>query len=219
MTVVEEEKVRCFCCGDTSRQRVLLSSNEFGSRDLDQRPAKMMRSTMDAWLQECPSCGYVARDLKTGDANDRAFVETKEYQSLRDGPHATRLSCRFLLRAVLDAKRGDLESAFQSTLCAAWDADDRKLTEIARGQRRRASTYLADHIGASPDLQLRLLDVLRRASDWERASSLAAKLMETDLEYPLSAVACFQAAKIKLMDDSRYTVADALQTGHAESGR
>src|SRR5882757_6393410 len=107
MTTFDERTVQCFCCDKTSSQQVLMSTNRFGSPDLDQRPPEMMRSTIGAWLQECPSCGYVAKDLQKGDAAERQLVSSEAYRALRAGPHVSRLSCRFLLGAALARSRGD----------------------------------------------------------------------------------------------------------------
>jgi hypothetical protein len=41
------------------------TTNEIGSRDLDNRPAEMMRSTIQYWICRCPKCGYCAPDILT----------------------------------------------------------------------------------------------------------------------------------------------------------
>jgi hypothetical protein len=209
MTDFEENNVRCFCCTQTSRQPGLLGSNEFGSRDLDQRPAEMMRSTMGSWLQECPNCGYVSADLAKGDEHERCFVLTRKHAALRNGPHFSRLSARFLVRAASDAARGDFEQAFADTLCAAWDADDRDLDEVARALRKTAISYLAGRSFVSVDLRLKLLDVHRRARNWAGATALAEQIMARKLEHPFSAIVGFQLGKINSRDDGCYTVSQA----------
>jgi hypothetical protein len=180
-----------------------------GSADLDQRPPEMMRSTMGAWLQECPSCGYVAKDLCKGDAGERQFVNSEAYQALRTGPHASLLSCRFLLAAALARFRNDREQAFYHTLSAAWIADDSGKLDLAREWRRQA----ADHVlseGGTPDLRLRLLDVLRRCGAWDDAGLLAAEMTAEPLEYPMPRIVRFQLGKISERDVNCYSVEDAL---------
>jgi len=210
MTSFLEDSVRCYCCAKPSQQSILLSSNEFGSRDLDQRPAEVMRSTMVSWLQECPNCGYVAAALPEGDERDRLFVRTHNYIALCEVPQVSRLSSRFLRRVAIDAARDDFGQAFSNTLCAAWDADDHDLDDVARSLRKTASGYLAGRSVESIDLQLRLLDVLRRAADWAGAAALAWQMMSQRLDRPCAAIVRFQLGRINSNDDRCYTVSDAL---------
>ncbi|SPP93084.1 protein of unknown function [Bradyrhizobium vignae] len=160
MTNDRKSNVRCFCCGQTSEQSVLLSTNEIGSRDIDQPPSGMERFNMSVWLQECPTCGYVAPDISDGDDRDRLFVQTERYAALREGPHFSRRSSRFLLRAAIDVARDDFERASVNTLCAARDADDCALGEVASGLRKIASRYLVGRSVPSVNLRLMSLDAL-----------------------------------------------------------
>lgn len=112
-----------------------------------------------------------------GDYRDRLVVQTEEYAVLREGPHVSRRSSRFLLRARIDAARDDFEAAFAHTLCAAWDADDWELKEVASALRKLAGRHLAGRSIASVDLRLTLLDVLRRTCDWAAATALARKMV------------------------------------------
>jgi hypothetical protein len=210
MTAIQSGHVQCACCREHSAQALPPASNEFGARDLDHRPPETVRSTMESWLQECPHCGYVAADLGQAEDSDRKMVRTDRYQVLRHGPYVSRLSGRFLLRAVLDSLGGKRERAFASTLCAAWDADDRDLKDAARSLRKRAANYLRGHDEDSVELKFRLLDVHRRASDWKRADLMARHLAEQTLDPQMSAILAFQARRIHAKDDAAYTVAHAL---------
>lgn len=210
MTGIQPSQVRCACCGESSSQELRPDSNEFGARDLDHRPPQTMRATMETWLQECPHCGYVAADIGQADENDRRHVKAERYQVLRHGPHVSRLSGRFLLRAVLDSRGGQRERAFANTMCAAWDADDRGLRDAARSLRKRAASYLKGHDEESIELKLRLLDVHRRASDWKSADLMSRHLAEQTLDAQASAILAFQVRRIHAKDDAVYTVAHAL---------
>ena len=209
MTTFRKLTVRCFCCGMDSSQHILSSTNRMGSPDLDQRPPEMMRSTMGVWLQECPSCGYVANDLQKGDAGDPQRVRSEAYQGLRAGPHASGLSCRFLLGAELARSRNDMDGAFSRTLSAAWIADDLGMLDLARGLRQQAAGHVLSK-AASPDLRLRLVDVLRRAAAWDDAGRLATEMMAEPLEYLLPKLVRFQLKKIRERNDSCFSVAEAL---------
>lgn len=209
MTTFDQRTVCCSCCGKNSLQQILMSTNQMGWADLDQRPPEMMRSTMGAWLQECPSCGYVAKDLRKGDAGEREFVGSDGYQALRTGPHVSLLSCRFLLAAALARFRNDREEAFYQTLSAAWVADDLGMPDFARKLRRQAADHVLSEAG-SPDLRLRLLDALRRGAAWDDAALLAAEMMAEPLEHPMPRIVRFQFGKISERDDNCYSVEDAL---------
>lgn len=55
------------------------STNEFGSPDLDTRPPEMRRSTIFAWVQRCPQCGYCACDVSKAPSQAEALVRSSEY--------------------------------------------------------------------------------------------------------------------------------------------
>lgn len=90
MTDYDERKLKCYCCGKLSKHWELMSSNSFGSRDLDQGPSGMFRSTVASWLQECPYCGYVASSIDKGDARAKSFVDTTEFRAASLDPLAER---------------------------------------------------------------------------------------------------------------------------------
>lgn len=209
MTTYDTRKPRCHCCSKASKQSVLMSSNSFGSRDLDQRPPEMMRSTMASWLQECRFCGYVATDIGKDDAAARAFVGTPAFQALCADPSPDPVTRRFLARAALDAHGGDAESAFTHTLAAAWVADDSGRLSDATALRLKAAAHVAGK-AASLDTRLVLLDVLRRASDWSVAETLADVMATEQHGHPYDAIATFHRSRIAERDNGRYTIADAL---------
>ena len=210
MTSESQETIVCGCCGKRSDHWVLLSTNSSGSADLDQRPPEMERDTMEMWLQECPSCGYVAPSIDQGDEIDRANAASPEYRALVSGSFPSSLERRFRLRAGLVAQRGDAESAFSNALCAAWAADDHGTPERASEHRIKAASYVCGRAGVSLDTRLRLLDVLRRSSRWEAADGLASELKSEELEYPFDAIIDFHLDKIAQRDGGCYTIEEAL---------
>jgi len=211
MTSYEREKLQCYCCGKTSQQTVLMSTNSFGAPDLDQRPSGMARSTIGSWLQECPFCGYVAGSIDRGNAKARAFLDTAEFCAASLEPLADPAARRFLVRAAQDAYEGDRRAAFRHTLLAAWVADDNRQASQATAFRLRAAGHLGDGPIRSIDVRLELLDVLRRASSWERAAALADELTAEGLEHPFTAIVAFHRRKIAAKDSGRYTIEQALR--------
>jgi hypothetical protein len=211
MTFYDTSERKCCCCGKTSEHTELMSSNSFGSPDLDQRPPGMFRSTVGDWLQECPYCGYVAPSIDKGDARARSFVETLEFRAASLDPLGDPASRRFLVRAAQDAYYGDRRSAFLNTLCAAWVADDTKgqLSEAAT-LRLRAAAHLEGQPIKSIDTRLLLLDVLRRAAQWQAAETLAREMAVENLGHPFAEIVAFHRGKIEAKDSGRYTIARAL---------
>jgi len=209
MTDYDERKLKCYCCGKLSKHWELMSSNSSGSRDLDQRPSGMFRSTIGSWLQECPYCGYVAPSIDKGDARARSFVDTPEFQAASLDPLAEPASRRFLVRAAEDAVNGDRRAAFLNTLRAAWVADDSGRTSDATALRLKAAGHLDGVRVTSIDTRLLLLDVLRRAASWEAAKALAAELAAEELESPFADIVAFHRGKIEARDSGRYTIAQA----------
>lgn len=219
MTSYDNQKLRCYCCGNSSGQTVLMSTNSFGSPDLDRRPAGMARATIGDWLQECPFCGYVAESIDRGDAAARAFLETAEFRAASLEPTADPAARRFLVHAARAAHRGDRQAAFAHTLSAAWVADDRRQHAVAAALRLKAAAHLGDGPIGSVDTRLKLLDVLRRASSWERAASLADQLAAEELEHPFAAIVSFHRRRIAACDSGRHTIAHALskESGNDEA--
>ena len=212
VTSYGEETLRCCCCGKKSRHTVLLSSNTFGgSTHLDQRPPGMYGSTVEHWLQECPYCGYVAWDIAYGDDKARHFTSTPQFSAASLDPDPDPAVRRFLVRAAFEAFHGDRRSAFLYTLHAAWVADDYKKTGEARALRLKAAEHLAGVRIASIDTRLRLLDVLRRASNWSLAEALIAELTSEELEYPFAEIVSFHRDRVGARDDGRYTIEQALE--------
>lgn len=65
-TTIMEVSSKCYVCGKTLKYKTWMSTNQFGSPDLDTRAPEMARSTMFMWVKCCPSCGYCASDVSEG---------------------------------------------------------------------------------------------------------------------------------------------------------
>lgn len=215
MTDYGTETLRCYCCSRNSEHSVLISSNSFGSPDLDQRPPGMLGLTIQSWLHECPYCGYVAPSIEEGDATARSFLNTSGFRSASHDPVADPDVRRFLVRAACDAYAGDHRSAFLHTVAAAWIADDLEQVATATELRLRAAAHLAGSKVRSIDLRLRLLDVFRRAASWTAGETLIAELDTEELEYPFAEIVGFHRDKIAARDIGRYTIHEALQAKSA----
>ena len=69
----------CAVCGKESEYSVLNSTNTFGSPDLDLRPPEMRRSTMHIWIQECPFCGYISKDVTDETSVTKELLSSERY--------------------------------------------------------------------------------------------------------------------------------------------
>src|SRR5262245_30226492 len=139
MTTVGTRTVRCRLCGTPSSRTEITSSNEFDPRDLDGRPAEMLRSTIWAWIHECPGCRRCARDLESDEPTGRDVVDGEAYRRQIDDTSCPELARRFLCRALLDEAAGRLAEAATALLHAAWAADDASADAVAARCRSRAA--------------------------------------------------------------------------------
>lgn len=174
MTMIDSNSVRCGNCGAVSEHTVLMSTNAFGSPDLDFRPPEMERSTMDTWLQLCPKCGYCARVLSKA-PTDPAVLRSEAYLAALRAAEFPELARRFLAFAVAS---GSLEPAVaaQAYLQAAWVCDDAGQPEQAAESRRqsaacfrRCKPFPGDEDGAG--MGAVFVDVLRRSGQFADAAA------------------------------------------------
>jgi hypothetical protein len=208
MTTFFRKDVECANCSKSSTQQVLGSTNALGSSDLDLRPPEMQRSTMSAWLQLCPHCGYVAPDLSRP-IGDMAMVSREEYQGTLKDPRFPELARRFLAHALLSVTTEPVNAA-HARLRAAWVCDDSRQADLAVQCRRLAAecfTALKPFEDSEQGITQGavLVDVLRRAGEFDAA------VAECD-----ALLACRQATGIlrQVLEYQRRLAADHDATAH-----
>ncbi|AHF11428.1 MULTISPECIES: hypothetical protein [Dehalobacter] len=173
MSTLAEYEVTCAVCGEKSRQTGLGSSSTDGGTDLDGRPAPSLRYTMQYWLQECPNCGYIERNI-TLPANKTAAKLKQCYQpfdELTDAP----LAARFAKYACYLSHEGNSPDACDHFLYAAWVYDDMKKATRARTMRRFALDFAHD-LASSVLKSQRCRYVLLKADLLRRMGRFAAVL-------------------------------------------
>lgn len=212
MTLFRTREVRCANCQTTSARSLLMSTHAKGYPDLDDRPSRPARFTMDAWLQQCPSCGYVAASLDDANDKGRHFVATTDYQALlsetQSGPAAVR---RFYLRALLDDLAGNRERAFCNKLAVAWLADDQNDDARAKQMRIEASEHLTGRRNLVLTIRIQMIDVYRRSSSWAEARAAISSIKDEQLSDRHRSIIKFQTERVIGQDTKRYTVEDALK--------
>ena len=159
MTTHYREAVRCSVCGVQNEFTGIGSTNAFGSSDLDGRPPEMHRSTMFAWVQRCPDCGYCASDLSISHPKAQEVMGREEYRDQMNDPAYPELANSFLCKALVDRESKEFAAATSALVHAAWACDDSHKGDQATACRKRAADMLrvaeehgqnvADESGAS----------------------------------------------------------------------
>lgn len=215
MTTYFQRETTCKNCKRPSTHHLLGSTNAFGSPDLDLRPPEMKRSTMGAWLQECPHCRYVAPDISEA-AGDLTRVLSPEYVAALNDQSLPDFARRFVAHSILILGTDKAGAGF-AMLRAAWVCDDRRKPEAAAECRNRAADCMAAQ-RPFPDSEngitagAVLVDVLRRAGRFEEAAAECDSLLEFEATKDvLRKVLEYQARLIAARDTGGHTVSEAVK--------
>lgn len=210
MTTIRKIEQKCPVCRKPSLVSVLTSTSTWGYPDLDLRPAEMQRSSMFAWLAECPHCGYVSGNFNNGTDITEEFLQGDDYKSLEGFEFKSDLAKRFY-RAYLIAKElKDSRKCFFNLLHCAWacdDAEDSNAIEI----RKKALFYI-DDFEAGEDEKRNLLcmkaDLLRRSGQFDR---VVEEFKDVTIGEELhDKIINFQIEKAEKKDTACYTVEDVI---------
>ena len=207
MTTLFNSLKECGCCGNTISVTAVGSTNAFGSPDLDLRPPEMKRSALLMSIQYCGHCGYAAWDL------EESITQTDELKQLLSEDLDKNDKSQIFERAAQIARinGSDGMDTFFLYLCAAWCADDKGDTQRAVLMRKKSLE--ASHWTAvrKPEKLLRLIDVARRAGEFETACRLLERFDRCKVSEPLlKQIACFQKQLLDNEDVSCYTVQEAI---------
>lgn len=239
MTTMANVPCKCSVCGGTTEFPMVTSTNAFGSPDLDLRPPEMRRSTMPYWVQSCPHCGYAAASIDRPTGVTRQWLSSAEYASVTDvtgdSPKSAlpSLAKEFYMAAKCHIADGAMTSAVDNLICAAWDCDDvgdeavdfarrfrilaADLTEECLPALDEAEKGEEDEHGqpASIRIRLRLVDILRRAGEFDRASARCSEtkrlLSAGDYDRMLALVAAYEQDLIDKGDIACHTMQEALE--------
>jgi len=192
----------CSVCGAPARPPFRAPAAELAP-DLDHRPGEPTRSTLPRWIATCRRCGASGPNLAALPAGADEVVRSDAYRALRTpGP-----AMPFLRWALICQATGDLPTAAEVTLHAAWALDD--AGEDAADLRQRAVALFGEPDG--PEAALRLIDVLRRAGGYAAAEARAAGLDGTSLDENSAAILAFQRQRIAAADPARHMISSALR--------
>lgn len=171
MTTVRKFDKKCAICTETSPQSIMTSTSTWGYPDLDLRPAEMKRSSMFAWLQECPHCGYVARDIEQSQVKiPLDFLKSEEYLTCEGHDFKSDLAKRFY-RHHLISKANDIHDLeFYSLLHCAWvcdDNDDNLAVDIRNLALKSIDKVDTKNDDEKDNLKLIKADLLRRSLQFD----------------------------------------------------
>jgi hypothetical protein len=216
MTTYAETSITCGACGHNFQHYDLSSTNSFGSMDLDARPSEMARSTMMAWIQHCPNCGYCAADASVFDESLRKVLTSPSYQAYLADNTQPPLAAKFICAALLLEAGDQRIEAGRGFLQVAWIMDDAKLhAESIRWRNRSAECLVAAmaaadmHPGQYADAGTFLVDCLRRANRGQEALPLIEKLQSMQINEVIQRILVFQQRLIMRGDIAAHTVQDA----------
>jgi hypothetical protein len=191
----------CALCGAACRVPFVPPPAETAP-DLDLRPGEPTRSTLPRWLQTCRGCGACAPDLARLAPAAKPIVASADYKAAT-GPARAFLRWAMIAEATLEP-----DEAGQAMLEAAWALDDAGVDATAL--RRRAAALWQRP--ATMQDSLRLVDVLRRAGEFDAAAARASALLAAPgLDETDAAILHYQQDRITEHDTARHLLSSALR--------
>jgi hypothetical protein len=207
MTTFASQSVACGNCGHVFNHPTLGSTYTFGSPDLDTRPPELQRSTMHAWIQRCPSCGYCSRDVAEFDYRLRSVIEGSAYRSQLTDAVYPELISTFICAGMLAEAAGRQVDAGWAYLHAAWTLDDANKDKLARIWRGKAADKIlaalsdeqlfAEQSGASEAI---MADCLRRARRENEALQVIDRALSQSYEDIIHKILAFERVLIRRGD-------------------
>jgi hypothetical protein len=220
MTTFASQELICNSCGARSSQTVVLSTNSFGTPDLDSRPPEAARSDL-LGIQRCQSCGYCAPDISEGLDGTGASLESANRSAVASsaGPLLAR---QWNSWSLVNERAGDRCAAGWASLRAAWASDDARDELAAQAHRALALDHLSACVEAGDPItkdtatqELVLLDLHRRLGHDAETLGIAELFAARTMPDHVRAIAQFQTALIQRHDLRCYSVRDAQE--YAES--
>lgn len=212
MTTIRKFEEKCAVCGKTSEQDIIMSTSTWGYPDLDLRPAEMQRSSMFAWLKECPHCGYVAGTLENKLEASPDILKSDAYLTCEGKSFKYDLSKKFYKRYLILKEENNHKGEFFSLLHCAWacdDNDDELAVEIRKLALNSIDKIVAEDDNEKNNLKLIKADLLRRSLQFDKLINEFKDLNLTDKNQ--NDVIKFQIELAMKKDSDCYTVEDALK--------
>ncbi len=208
MTSIMKVKHECAVCGTENEYSEIVGTYTDGGPDLDLRPAEMKRSSMWAWLQQCPECGYVSPDIEETVKLPKEWLQSEEYLTCNGINFKSNLAVKFYKHFLISIENEKTDDALNAILAAAWACDDENDTENATNCRKTAIELSEELIREKNNLLLMKADLMRRTGAFDE---LIDEYSETHFnEDILNKILKFQIEKAKEKDDACYRVEDVI---------
>jgi len=218
MTTYATTSVTCGACGGIFTQQILTSTNRMGSPDLDTRPPAMERSTMQTWVERCPSCGYCAHKVSKFEESDRETLNSANYRAQLADATCPTLASTFICLGMLAANSGREPDTGWAYLQAAWVLDDFKQDELARMWRSKAADIFLAQLNAGKSFagqpggsEAVTVDCLRRAGRGAEAVPIIQPALSKGYEDVIQKILFYQQKLIEQGDIARHLIKDALE--------
>lgn len=212
MTLIDEVEMKCSVCEKTSRQPVLLSSNQMGYQDLDTRPSEMYRSTMATWVLECPHCGYVATSLDDDLIIGSDYLNCEEYTTCNGIEFKSELARKFYKQYLIENEKFEDINAFLAILHCAWACDDAKDWKNSKLTRQLAIEIVNKLVKSKEkdisDLIVMKADLLRRIGEYDQVIREYERFSLDD--EILDKIIRFHVEKARQKDGGCYTLREVL---------
>lgn len=223
MTTYWSESTTCGACGRVFTHECLISTNAYGSPDLDLRPPEMHRSTMTKWVQHCPTCGYCAKDVSKFEAKLRGLLEDARYQSQLADKEYPALASTFICAGKVSELACEAVVAGWHYLHAAWVLDDHQCDPLARQWRSRAADIFVGAVakgtalaGVAGGSQAIIVDCLRRSQRNAEALEIISQTLGHSCDDMIRQALVYQRRLIESGDVACHRFEEALapeQTG------
>lgn len=207
--------VVCAICGTFSEQGEAGPAEELGNPDLDLRPPETMRSTIDLWIQRCPTCGYCSASIASSQPGMAEVVRSEVYQAQLQDSTLPAVANAFLCSAMLLDQAKQFARAGWMAVYAAWVCDDAQVAATACRKRaaellqtaRQRGQIISRQKGAAEAL---LIDLLRRSEQFTLALSICEDALKEQFDDVMMSVLRFQKLLIGKRDTGCYTVGQAV---------
>ena len=213
MTMLFKQKYKCAICGTITEFKFVVSTNSFGTPDLDLRPAGMARFILDYQIQECPNCGYVSTTITDTGSVTTDWLKTEEYISCDGISFKAVLARKFYKYYKICLYEKRYNEAFWALLHTAWACDDENDVFNAAYCRKLAIPFISKLIDQTSEekaeeLQIIKIDILRRAGMFDTLLSEYSTCIFKNER--MKKILAFQLARAREKDMFCYTVENAV---------
>lgn len=206
-------KTFCAVCGEQCRFSHPGDVGAVGSRDLDTRPSDPLRSTIYAWVQRCPSCGYAAPDVGKQVPGAAETVRLPRYREQLGNRTFPDLANTFLCWSLIQEDAGQRGRAAWACIHAAWVCDDQENDVAARICRKRAAALMKQAMREGDRLAAQdggddaiLVDLLRRAGRLRDARMAAGEALTRHPEPLIADILGYQKRLIERADRGCHSI-------------